>query len=107
MDLLRNFFLNLMLIQREGRNLDFNGENTYEFGTTELISNRLKQLLKENILPQDDFSIEYQWSGIMGIGNTKAPIVQKIDDKIALGVRLGGMGVAIGNAVGRDLADLF
>lgn len=90
-----------------GRNLDFKGENTYEFGTTELISNRLKQLLKENILPSDDFSIEYEWSGIMGIGNTKAPIVQKIDDKIAVGVRLGGMGVAIGNSVGRELAELF
>jgi gamma-glutamylputrescine oxidase len=90
-----------------GRNLDFKGENTFDFGTTEPITQRLKEILKENILPGSDFSIEYQWSGIMGIGNTKAPIIQKIDDKIAVGVRLGGMGVAIGNAVGRNLADLF
>jgi gamma-glutamylputrescine oxidase len=90
-----------------GRNLDFEGEHTYNFGTTQQITRRLKEILNENILPGNEFSIEYEWSGIMGIGNTKAPIVQKIDDKIALGVRLGGMGVAIGNSVGRELAELF
>jgi glycine/D-amino acid oxidase-like deaminating enzyme len=90
-----------------GRNLDFEGESTFEFGNTTLISNRLEDLLKQNILPNINFSIEYQWSGIMGIGNTKEPIVKKIDEKIGLGVRLGGMGVAIGNSVGKELADLF
>jgi hypothetical protein len=43
----------------------------------------------------------------MGMGKTKEPIVKKIDDKIAVGVRLGGMGVAIGNSIGKELADLF
>lgn len=90
-----------------GRNLDFSGENTFEFGTTDLISQKLEGILKEIILPNNDFSIAYKWSGIMGLGNTKAPIVQKIDNKIAVGVRLGGMGVAVGNSVGRELAELF
>jgi hypothetical protein len=43
----------------------------------------------------------------MGIGKAKEPIVQSIDDKIAIGVRMGGMGVAIGTLVGQELAELL
>ena len=43
----------------------------------------------------------------MGVGSTKAPIVERIDERIAVGVRLGGMGVAIGSLVGQELAELF
>jgi hypothetical protein len=43
----------------------------------------------------------------MGVGLTKVPIIEKIDDKIGIGVRMGGMGVAIGTLVGKELAELF
>lgn len=43
----------------------------------------------------------------MGVGLSKKPIIEKIDDKIAIGARMGGMGVAIGAMVGKKLADLF
>jgi hypothetical protein len=43
----------------------------------------------------------------MGVGQTKAPIIEKIDERIAVGVRLGGMGVAIGSLVGKELSELF
>jgi glycine/D-amino acid oxidase-like deaminating enzyme len=43
-----------------GRNLDFETETTTEFAQTEIIQNRLEQLLKEVILPQQDFKIAHR-----------------------------------------------
>ena len=90
-----------------GRNLNFEGETTTELETTEEITFALKQMLSEMILPNNAFSIDYSWAGIMGVGATKAPIVKKIDSRTAVGVRMGGMGIAIGSLVGKELADLF
>lgn len=89
-----------------GRNLDFEAETTTEFAQTEIVQNKLEQLLKEVILPQRDFKIEHRWSGIMGIGNSKNPIVSQLSENVYCGVRLGGMGVAIGSLIGTELADL-
>lgn len=90
-----------------GRNLDFEGETTSEFGETEIIQNRLELLLKEVILPNKDFKIEHRWSGIMGLGSSKNPIVSQLSEHVYCGVRLGGMGVAIGSLIGAELADLL
>lgn len=89
-----------------GRNLDFEGETTTELGQTELIQNRLEALLKEVILPDTDFKIAHRWSGIMGMGSSKRPIVEQLSQHVYCGVRLGGMGVAIGSLIGQELADL-
>jgi glycine/D-amino acid oxidase-like deaminating enzyme len=89
-----------------GRNLDFEGETTTEFGETELIQNHLEKLLKEVILPDTDFKIAHRWSGIMGMGSSKKPIVEPLSENVFCGVRLGGMGVAIGSLIGKELADL-
>jgi hypothetical protein len=43
----------------------------------------------------------------MGIGNSKSPIVSQLSDNVYCGVRLGGMGVAIGSLIGTELADLI
>lgn len=90
-----------------GRNLDFNAENTYDLDQTPLIQNKLEALLTRNILPGKTFSIDYRWSGTMGVGAQKAPIIEKISPHCAVGVRLGGMGVAIGSLVGEQLAALI
>lgn len=89
-----------------GRNLDFQGETTTDFGNTNLIQNELERLLKEVILPNHKFEIEHRWSGIMGMGQTKNPIVKRLSTHVYCGVRLGGMGIAIGSLVGKELADL-
>jgi glycine/D-amino acid oxidase-like deaminating enzyme len=89
------------------RNLDFETESTTEFGQTNIIQNRLEELLKEVILPNHDFKIETRWSGIMGMGNSKTPIISQLSENIYCGVRLGGMGVAIGSLVGTELAELI
>lgn len=90
-----------------GRNLDFKGEETSEFGETELIQNKLEELLRTTILPNTSFEIEHRWSGIMGIGNQKKAIVKEISGNVFCGVRLGGMGVAIGSLVGKELAEFM
>lgn len=90
-----------------GRNLDVEGETTSQFGNTEIIQNRLEELLKAVILPNTPFEVEHRWSGIMGIGASKRPIVEALSNNVFCGVRLGGMGVAIGSLVGQELADLL
>ncbi len=89
-----------------GRNLDFKSEETTEFAQTERIQNKLEHLLKTTILPETDFEIEQRWSGIMGVGNQKKALVKQLSNQVFCGVRLGGMGVAIGSLVGRELAEL-
>jgi gamma-glutamylputrescine oxidase len=90
-----------------GRNLDFETEKTTEFRQTEIIQDKLEALLKTTILPNTHFEIEHRWSGIMGVGTQKKAIVKKISSHIACGVRLGGMGVAIGSTIGKELAELM
>lgn len=90
-----------------GRNLDFETEATAEFGQTEIIQNKLEHMLKEVILPNQKFEIAHRWSGIMGMGNSKSPIVSQMSENVYCGVRLGGMGVAIGSLIGQELADLI
>ncbi|MDH7446196.1 NAD(P)/FAD-dependent oxidoreductase [Aquimarina sp. 2201CG14-23] len=90
-----------------GRNLDFKAEETTELGQTQLVQQKLEEILKTVILPNIDFEIEHRWSGIMGVGNQKKSIVKQISNNVYCGVRLGGMGVAIGSLVGTELADLM
>tara|TARA_R110002051_G_scaffold104620_1_gene177388 strand:+ start:1153 stop:2262 length:1110 start_codon:yes stop_codon:yes gene_type:complete len=90
-----------------GRNLDFKTEETTEFGETEIIQNQLEKILKDIILPNTNFEIEHKWSGIMGVGNQKKVIVKQVSNNVFCGVRLGGMGIAIGSLVGKELAELI
>lgn len=89
-----------------GRNLDFKAEETTEMKLTELIQNKLEQLLKTVILPDKYFEIDQRWSGIMGLGKHKNPIIKSVSKNVYCGVRLGGMGVAIGSSIGDQLAEL-
>lgn len=88
------------------RNLDFKGETTTNLGETDIIQNQLEKLLHEVILPTTDFTIAHRWSGIMGMGTAKKPVVEQLSNHVYCGVRLGGMGIAIGSIVGQELADL-
>ena len=98
--------INNRILLGGGRNLDFKGETTMEFGETTIIQNKLEELLKTVILPDNDFEIEQKWSGIMGLGNTKTPLLKQISNNVFCGVRMGGMGIAIGSLIGKDLANL-
>ena len=89
------------------RNLDFEGETTTEINTTPIIQDALNNLLKSTIIPNIDYQIDYSWAGIMGVGETKKPIIRKQSNNVAFGVRMGGMGVAIGSIVGKELSRFF
>jgi len=90
-----------------GRNIDIQGETTTDMTTTKNIQNPLEEMLQQMILPKRNFSIDYRWSGIMGVGSSKYPIVKRINNKVSVGLRLGGIGVAIGTRVGQKLAELM
>lgn len=89
-----------------GRNLDFEGETTTELETTETIQKALEKMLAERILPNVNYTIENRWSGVMGIGTTKSPIVKQLSTNVFCAVRMGGMGVALGTGTGKDAAGL-
>jgi len=42
----------------------------------------------------------------MAFGKNKRPIIQKVSDRVAVAARLGGMGVALGSLVGKEVANL-
>ncbi|MCS7078325.1 MAG: FAD-binding oxidoreductase [Bacteroidia bacterium] len=90
-----------------GRNLDFASEQTYQFGFTEIVQNTLIKLLKEMILPDITFEIDHWWSGIMGFGSEKAPIIQEVLPNVYCAVRMSGMGVAIGSKVAEKVVSLI
>lgn len=98
--------INNRILLGGGRNLDFEGETTTDLQTTEMIQQRLEMLLREVILPETDFKIAHRWSGIMGMGASKRPIVERLSEHVYCGVRMGGMGVAIGSLIGQELAEL-
>ncbi len=90
-----------------GRNLNFEGETTTYFANTAQILSELNNLLKNVILPNKNFTIDYSWAGIMGVGSVKKPIIELVHPNMGVGVRMGGMGVAIGSIVGEKLARLL
>lgn len=76
-------------------------ERTFDIQTTPKIMNTLKTLLKDVILPGHNFTIDYEWAGIMGIGNSKQIIEKEVQPGVYTSVRLGGMGVALGGEVAK------
>ncbi len=89
-----------------GRQLDFQTETSTTFEKNELIAAALLHKLKEEILPGQAVEIDYEWSGIMCVGTEKKPIIRSLNKNVHAGVRMGGMGVAIGSAVGEALSKL-
>ena len=89
-----------------GRNLDLEREKTDEFGANELIRKALIQLLETVVCPGQSVEIDSWWTGILGLGPIKKPMVEKVSPNVTVAVRLSGMGVAIGTLVGQEGAEL-
>ncbi len=89
------------------RNKDFEKERTLDFETNPKIKDHLENLAKEVIFPGKEIEWEMEWTGIMAFGPKKSPLIQSIGKKTAVAVRLGGMGVAIGWQVGKELSRLI
>ena len=88
-----------------GRNIDFDTEQTTIQELNTKIQADLESKLEKIIIPDHTFEIAMRWTGIMAFGKQKKPIIKDISDNVIAGVRLGGMGVAIGSKLGDLLAD--
>ncbi len=88
-----------------GRNLNFEGENTAEFGTTEMIISQLKQYLSNCILPNTHYEIDQIWSGIMAFNESKTPFSEIIKSNLSASVAMNGMGVALAPYLSKELAE--
>lgn len=89
------------------RNLGGAGEETDEFGLTTLLQDQLTSFLQEVILPGYETEITHRWSGILGVGESKEPIIEEVMPGVFAAVRLGGMGVALGSLLGQEVAALM
>lgn len=89
-----------------GRNTDFKKETTDVMTVTPPIQKRLEKHLRQMILPDNDFKIDYRWAGIMAFGNNKQPIIKAVSDKVYGAFRMGGMGVALGSQAAKQLVAL-
>jgi gamma-glutamylputrescine oxidase len=89
-----------------GRNLDLIGEETHKQETTAQIEKYLEQFITEILVPNEPFTIDYKWAGIMGMGASRMPIIKEIHGGLFCGVRMGGMGVAISANVAKKLSNL-
>jgi len=90
-----------------GRNFYKAEETTSTIETTDNLRNFLENYIKQFILPNKTFEIDMHWSGIMGMGKEKYPIVKRIDSHLLVAVRMGGMGVALGPVVSDELMMLL
>ncbi|GAA3971891.1 NAD(P)/FAD-dependent oxidoreductase [Mucilaginibacter dorajii] len=89
-----------------GRNLDYQAEETFDFGHTDTVKEKLVSYLHEVILPGQNVDIDHWWSGIMGFGQDLSPIVKQVQPNVFCAVRCNGMGVAMGSLVGEEVANL-
>lgn len=90
-----------------GRCLDLQGEATDVFGHTTAIQEALRTLLETVISPAQQPVIASWWSGIMGMGPEKKPILQRHSERVLLAVRLGGMGVALSSLLAEEAAEIL
>lgn len=99
--------INNRILLGGGRNLDFEGETTDQFGPNKLIRSALVQLLRQVICPGQEIEVDQWWTGIMGVGPVKKPIIKKHSRHVVVATRMSGMGVAIGSLVGKEGAELI
>lgn len=90
-----------------GRHWAGEEENTLAHGSNPMIKKKLLHLLENHLLQNVPFQIEHEWSGFLGLGKSKMPILKKVSKNTFCGIRMGGMGVAIGSEIGRQLSALF
>ncbi len=105
------YFRNLgnRLLLGGARNKDFKNEKTYSLDTSAKIQKVLEDFMMQHILPKGAKKpkIELRWSGTMGIGKVKKPIIQEVQPNVFCAVRMSGMGVAIAPIVAQKAIRLM
>ncbi len=105
------YFRNLgnRLLLGGARNKDLKNEKTYSLDTSAKIQKVLEDFMMQHILPKGTKKpkIELRWSGTMGIGKIKKPIIQELQPNVYCAVRMSGMGVAIAPIVAQKAIQLM
>jgi len=102
----RNLDGNRLLIGG-ARNSAFEEETSSVMETTERIQEQLESFLREKIIPGKSFTVTDRWSGIMGMGKEKTPIIQALGARTVCCVRMSGMGVALAPEAAKIAVDLL
>ena len=89
------------------RNFAIDEEATDEMMTTEKIQSQLENFLSQFIIPGIPYQVTDRWSGIMGMGTEKLPIIQEVRPQIFCAVRMSGMGVALTPVIGEKMAKMM
>jgi gamma-glutamylputrescine oxidase len=86
-----------------GRNVDIPGERT----TVDAVNPRIRQYLLDFVtdtLGVKNVQVRSEWSGVMGFPEgSKTPVIEEIRPGVWVAAGLGGMGVALGMGVGREV----
>ncbi|MGN6417323.1 MAG: NAD(P)/FAD-dependent oxidoreductase [Pseudobacter sp.] len=87
------------------RNKAFEEETTTDMDISNTIQHELESFLKTILIPDQPFTITDRWSGIMGMGSEKMPIIEELSSGVFCAVRMSGMGVALSALVGEEVAN--
>jgi len=105
------YFRNLgnRLLLGGARNKDFKNEKTTSLETSKIIQKTLEEFMMKRILPKGSKKpkIELRWSGTMGMGKIKKPIIRELQPNVFCAVRMSGMGVAIAPMVAQKAVQLM
>lgn len=89
------------------RNKAFEEETTTCMTITDTIQKELEQFLAHYILPGYQYEITDRWSGIMGMGHEKMPVIKEVSPQVFCAVRMSGMGVALAPVAGEKIAGMM
>ena len=90
----------------EGPRVLIGGGRQWGDGESAEVEAKLIAFLREHIEGCENAEIEYNWIGYLGIGKDRDPICEEVMPSVYAGVKMGGMGVALGGAHGKKLAKL-
>lgn len=104
-----NYFRNIdgRILMGGMRHLFPNTENTNIQGNTKELVDALNDFIQTKIHTFSAIEIDLAWSGILGVGFDERPVVKQISNRVFVGARLGGIGVAIGSLIGEELAAII
>ena len=93
-------------LRRLENRLLIGGGRQWGDGASEDVQQMLQDFIAKHIKGAEGAKIEYNWIGYLGVGASRDPIVKTIKPGLHVGVRMGGMGVAIGTVIGSKLGGL-
>lgn len=103
------YFRNLgeRLLLGGARNMGVEEETTVVMDISDKIQQQLEYFLSTHLLSGVEYEITDRWSGIMGMGPEKMPVVKKLSPHTFCAVRMSGMGVALAPVAGETVAELM